>query len=228
MLDQIISVLTTQTQMLLEALGALLEGLSTNSMASRFIAVLDTGGPVMWVLLLAGLLLWYAIGARVLLLGVTPIDGARSRVKRLLKRPDARKRGLLDHAAADAVAAAKMARRINGSQRGFIEECIVAYKSRLRRYSVMIKALVLTAPLTGLLGTVIGMIETFEALETMSVFSQSSSIAGGISTAMFTTQMGLVVAIPGLLVGQVLERRQLRLVQELNQIQLLVTAVTVR
>ncbi|MDZ7829411.1 MAG: MotA/TolQ/ExbB proton channel family protein [Halofilum sp. (in: g-proteobacteria)] len=42
------------------------------------------------------------------------------------------------------------------------------------------------------------MIETFESLGDMSLFSQSGGIAGGISQALFTTQLGLAVAIPGM------------------------------
>ena len=50
------------------------------------------------------------------------------------------------------------------------------------------------------------MIETFSALGDMALFTQSGGIAGGISQALLTTQMGLVVAIPGLLVGRILGR----------------------
>ena len=51
------------------------------------------------------------------------------------------------------------------------------------------------------------------------LFSQGGGgIAGGISQALFTTQMGLVVAIPGLLFGRALDRRQQRIERELDQI----------
>lgn len=73
------------------------------------------------------------------------------------------------------------------------------------------------APMLGLLGTVTGMIETFDSLGDMSLFSQSGGIAGGISQALFTTQMGLAVAIPGLIVNGALNRKAQEMQLELAQ-----------
>ncbi|MFB6261086.1 MAG: MotA/TolQ/ExbB proton channel family protein, partial [Thiohalorhabdaceae bacterium] len=70
----------------------------------------------------------------------------------------------------------------------------------------------------GILGTVTGMIETFDSLQEMKLFTQSGGIAGGISQALFTTQMGLVVAIPGLIVHGLLRRRQRAIQMELARI----------
>ena len=92
------------------------------------------------------------------------------------------------------------------------------FETEISRYSVLVRSLVISAPLLGLLGTVGGMIETFDSLGDMSLFSQSGGIAGGISEALFTTQMGLAVAIPGLLVGRVLDRRQTVLETELDKL----------
>ncbi|MCB0391775.1 MAG: MotA/TolQ/ExbB proton channel family protein [Bdellovibrionales bacterium] len=72
----------------------------------------------------------------------------------------------------------------------------------------IIKSLVVIAPLLGLLGTVVGMIETFESLDGMQMHSSSGGIAGGIAQAMFTTEMGLIISIPGLLVSRWLDRLQ--------------------
>ena len=70
------------------------------------------------------------------------------------------------------------------------------------------RALVALAPLVGLLGTVDGMIETFDALGRQALFAQSGSVASGISRALFTTQAGLCVAIPGHLLGRWLDRKE--------------------
>ena len=78
----------------------------------------------------------------------------------------------------------------------------------LKTHRQTITSIVVVAPLLGLLGTVIGMIETFESLQDSALFSQSGGIAGGISQALITTQMGLVVAIPGLLIGRKLDRKE--------------------
>ena len=61
------------------------------------------------------------------------------------------------------------------------------------------------------------MIETFDSLGNMSLFSQSGGIAGGISQALITTQMGLAVAIPGLIVNGTLNRKQKDIELELAQ-----------
>jgi len=57
-------------------------------------------------------------------------------------------------------------------------------------------ALTAVAPLLGLLGTVVGMIETFEAVSTVGG-TTGSRVASGISQALITTQFGLIVAVPG-------------------------------
>ena len=57
-------------------------------------------------------------------------------------------------------------------------------------------ALVAAAPLLGLLGTVLGMIDTFDAVALRSR-DASGLVAGGISQALITTQAGLMAALPG-------------------------------
>jgi biopolymer transport protein ExbB len=55
-----------------------------------------------------------------------------------------------------------------------------------------------TAPLAGLLGTVTGMLTTFDGLASGAGSSTASLVAGGIAEALITTMTGLVIAIPGL------------------------------
>ena len=62
------------------------------------------------------------------------------------------------------------------------------------------------APLLGLLGTIQGMIENFQVIAQLGI-ADSSTLTAGISKALITTQGGLLVAIPGLLVGSVLYRK---------------------
>lgn len=66
----------------------------------------------------------------------------------------------------------------------------------LQRDLVLLGALTASAPLLGLLGTVGGMISTFEAVAFISG-NTGSRVAAGISQALITTQFGLVVAMPG-------------------------------
>jgi len=62
------------------------------------------------------------------------------------------------------------------------------------------------------------MIETFDALRSMNMYTQTGGIAGGISQALITTQLGLVVAIPGMVVSGILNKRQNNIEMELDQI----------
>jgi len=75
----------------------------------------------------------------------------------------------------------------------------------------LIKAIIAVAPLMGLLGTVGGMIETFASLGTMEMFKSGGGIAGGISQALLTTQLGLIVAVPGILYLKLIERKKTHL-----------------
>jgi biopolymer transport protein ExbB len=98
------------------------------------------------------------------------------------------------------------------------EALLIEKKEDVRRYSVLLKICVILAPLLGLLGTVIGMIETFSSLSNSQLFSQSGGIAGGISKALLTTQQGLLVSIPGLLGMHYLGRIEKKTLSDLVQL----------
>jgi len=87
-----------------------------------------------------------------------------------------------------------------------------------RRLSV-IAVLAAIAPLLGLLGTVLGMIQTFEVIALFGT-SNAKAMAGGISVALITTQTGLLVAIPGMFISGTLSRRADRLESGLNELSL--------
>jgi biopolymer transport protein ExbB len=74
------------------------------------------------------------------------------------------------------------------------------------------------APLMGLLGTVVGLIETFGSLGASAASAASEGIAGGIVEALYATQMGLAIAVPGLLVGGALHQRQASLRRDLDSL----------
>jgi biopolymer transport protein ExbB len=63
-----------------------------------------------------------------------------------------------------------------------------------------------TAPLLGLLGTVTGMIETFRLINLFGT-SDARNLASGISEALVTTEFGLIVAIPALILHALLSRK---------------------
>lgn len=78
-----------------------------------------------------------------------------------------------------------------------LSEAVTSEVPRVSKYISWIKIISVVAPLLGLLGTVTGMIDVFE---TMSLFGTGDPklMAGGISQALVTTVLGLVVAIPTL------------------------------
>lgn len=103
-----------------------------------------------------------------------------------------------------------------------INERFMNLRLEMDQYRSMVRSLVMIAPLLGLLGTVDGMIETFDSLGEMALFTQSGGIAGGISRALFTTQIGLAVSIPGLLFGRMIDRQQFDISRQLDQMRDLV------
>jgi biopolymer transport protein ExbB len=62
------------------------------------------------------------------------------------------------------------------------------------------------------------MIEMFQSLGDQTFFSQSGGVANGISQALFTTQFGLVVAVPGMIVGRLMDRRENQMSSDVEQI----------
>ncbi|MEZ7196241.1 MotA/TolQ/ExbB proton channel family protein [Pseudodesulfovibrio karagichevae] len=81
-----------------------------------------------------------------------------------------------------------------------------AVRSRTRRRLSLAAVLAGAAPLLGLLGTVTGMIDTFDGVARFGMMSPKV-ISSGISQAMISTQTGLVVAVPGLIAVYFLRRR---------------------
>jgi len=190
----------------------------------RFVELMNTGGAAMWVLFVLNIMLWYGLGYRYFILK----RGTKGNVRRLVEKHQKRgenqaMRGLLDYAAAEALHAAGEAKRVGGDIRKHINGALLPYHSQVNQYRVLTKTIVVLAPLIGLLGTVVGMIETFEALQNSSMFSQGASISGGISKALFTTELGLVVAVPGLIVGRILDRKAERFELEFDQITDIIT-----
>lgn len=80
--------------------------------------------------------------------------------------------------------------------------------SRIDRRIKFLLILVSTAPLTGLLGTVAGMLATFAGLSVAAGGQTVDLVAKGIKEALITTQTGLVIAIPGYVLIYAIHRRR--------------------
>jgi biopolymer transport protein ExbB len=97
-----------------------------------------------------------------------------------------------------------------------ISEAVLKELPPIQRIQPFLKLVVAAGPLLGLVGTVIGMIETFQSI-TESGSGDPKLMAAGIGRAMIATVLGLGVAIPTLFVNSALASRSKRLVQILDQ-----------
>ncbi len=187
--------------------------------------LLDSGGPVMLPLLGISLALWYALGYRAVVLRRGSPRSVRRILERYARGQGRSPRGLVDRAAQRALAVAAL----NPPHlRHHLEDALADLEVVAGRYRRTVLTLVGAAPLLGLLGTVMGMIETFDSLGSQALFRQGGGIAGGIAQALVTTQMGLAVAIPGLVVGRILDRREQHIQRELAQIKDLICSGQVK
>ncbi|MCP4406879.1 MAG: hypothetical protein GY807_03810 [Gammaproteobacteria bacterium] len=97
-----------------------------------------------------------------------------------------------------------------------LDEGVAEEAHRLQRGLPTLTILAAVTPLLGLLGTVTGMIETFQTI-TLFGTGDPKLMSGGISQALVTTQLGLAVAIPVLLMHSFLNGRANRLIETLDQ-----------
>ena len=170
-------------------------------------------------LIVVAVLLWYALAYR--LLNIRTSTRNPRQLVELAKKKQLKSKSISGKAAIEAVELMEQG-VTRDSLNLKIEERMRRLKSDINHHRMLVRTLVAVAPLLGLLGTVDGMIEVFKSLGDMALFTQTGGIAGGISRALFTTQMGLAISIPGLLIGRLIERRQRRVNRELDQIKDLV------
>ena len=95
-------------------------------------------------------------------------------------------------------------------------EAILKEMPPLQRGILFIKVISVVAPLLGLLGTVTGMIQTFQAI-TLFGTGDPKTMAGGISQALVTTVLGLTVAIPTVLLHTIVSGRSKAITQVLQE-----------
>jgi biopolymer transport protein ExbB len=97
-----------------------------------------------------------------------------------------------------------------------LDEAVLAEMPALERGNGVIKLLAATSPLLGLLGTVTGMIITFQSISLFGT-GDPKLMAGGISQALVTTVLGLVVAIPLLFSHSVIAYMARAMIQRLDE-----------
>ncbi|MGH0031991.1 MAG: MotA/TolQ/ExbB proton channel family protein [Myxococcota bacterium] len=92
--------------------------------------------------------------------------------------------------------------------RNRFDEVRLSLVSLIDRRAKFVGTLVAAAPLLGLLGTVLGMLQTFFGISTSGGGETAGVVASGISEALVTTQTGLTVALPGLFLVMVIQRQR--------------------
>lgn len=97
-----------------------------------------------------------------------------------------------------------------------LDEAVLKELPELEKGLSIVKLLAAVAPLLGLLGTVTGMIATFQSI-TLFGTGDPKLMAGGISQALITTVLGLVAAIPLLFMHNILNGRSKEMIQILDQ-----------
>lgn len=99
-----------------------------------------------------------------------------------------------------------------------LERFLQVERERIADHGRLLLGFVTVAPLLGLLGTVTGMIETFASMQGVALtHATEQTVAGGISTALVSTQLGLVIGVPGLAVARFLGRLEQQRGRELSQ-----------
>jgi len=185
--------------------------------------VIDAGGPVGLVILGLGaiaLLLVLIRAVALFMLGRSAsatLDAIRPPLAAgewAVAEAAARAVSGLGSAVAVAVLAAR--ERAHDALEDVASEALLGAEPALQRFGTPIAVVAAVAPLLGLLGTVTGMIATFEVITNVGT-GNPKLLSGGISEALVTTQLGLVVAIPALLLGNLLGARAERVREQLEQ-----------
>jgi biopolymer transport protein ExbB len=178
---------------------------------------LHPGGPVMIPLILISLWMWALIVERVLYF--RRIDKDNVDLKQAVKMLSGAHLPETSNGLQIRVVASFIKERTGNKKldRDILDQCAMREMSPLKRCLSVIAVLAAVASLFGLLGTVTGMMTTFNVIALFGT-GNARAMAGGISEALITTQSGLLVAIPGLFMSAFLIRRANRLESRLNEV----------
>ena len=177
-----------------------------------FFEAFQRGGLVMWPILAVSLVIWYVGFGR--LFAILWIGMARRRfLRKVSSGGDApvRTGAAPFNTFLTALPDIKEGKR---SLSFYHRELLVTLVPELDRGFSTMTAWIAVAPLLGLLGTVVGMVETFEVINLFGI-GNPHLMAQGISVALLTTQAGLVVAFPALIFRLLLANWKKKLVERL-------------
>lgn len=162
-----------------------------------------TGGPILAVLSVLSLISLTLIIYKAVRLGRVRAGGGRRRAAIAALRDgrvdEARSGFAAGQAPADLIALDGLD-RLGGASRDGLERTLVlegeAAVAGLFSHLRVLELIAMISPLLGLLGTVLGMIQSFQELELAEGAANAALLAGGIWQALLTTAAGLIVAIP--------------------------------
>ena len=160
--------------------------------------LIDRGGYVMVPLLALSVISLALIIERIWFWSLTHRLG---RVRKLARLNDALRRGRRETAEAlvsdDRSVYGVVGRRLirHGASDAVAVEAVESQRPRLDRFMVILSTIITAAPLLGILGTVVGIIQSFRLLEEQQTLTDPRDVAGGIAAALLTTALGLIVAL---------------------------------
>lgn len=174
------------------------------------ISIIDSGGPIGWVIVILGIIALILVLIRAYLLKSNSANTKQLSdqiIHQLAEGnlDDARKSCEDDSSAISRVLSYTL-RHLKDDRdhmEGIVYEAILQESGPLDRFGPAILVIASIAPLLGLLGTVTGMIETFDMITEFGT-GDPKLLSEGISIALVTTELGLIVAIPTLLLGSLL------------------------
>ncbi len=216
----------TQTAMEADAAPGFLAGDSA-TMTERGLDLLLTGGPVVAILLVMSVIALTIVILKVGQFGAARVGERRTAREALrLYRAGRSDEALSLMADARSPVAQALAQAIRGQRRGVDESMVREEVLRfggdvlesLRSGFRPLEVIASLAPLLGLFGTVLGMIEAFRQLEQAGSQVNPAILSGGIWEALLTTAVGLAVAIPVVVLLNWLERRVDGLAHEMDSI----------
>jgi len=175
-----------------------------------YIDIINSGGIIGWVIVALGLVgLLLAVARAFFLMGASSTTNSLSKdtLQTLLKDGIEDTLQFLKSKRGSTARVLKATVRNLDRDREHIEdivaEAILHESSRLDKFGSVILVIAAVSPLLGLLGTVTGMIATFDIITEFGT-GDPKLLSGGISIALVTTELGLIVAIPILMLGNLL------------------------
>lgn len=190
---------------------------------NAFLSFMDRGGLVMWPLLFLSVVTVSVVLER----GIfwLRLDSRRSRnryrvLAEALRRGDrSRIAGLVD---GDGSPYASLARDLLESEDQVDEATAAVFSEEIRprfeRGLLILSTIVTAAPMLGILGTVIGIIQSFELLGGDATITDPNQVSGGIAEALITTATGLVVALLALFPYMLFRGKQDRAIGRLESL----------